>query len=70
MPALNAMVAKVEKALLMLAQTIVVLTVRGVEGCGNSVAGICFLLMTCVCRGRLGPVGKHGPAPHSQQRFA
>ena len=50
MPTIDAMVAQIEKTLLVLAQPIVVLTGRGVEGGGNTVAWICLLLVIALPR--------------------
>ena len=70
MPAIDSMVAQVESTLLLLAESIVVLAGRRIEGGGNAIPGVRLLLLCRVAGVASGFVRNHGPPPHGQQRFA
>src|SRR5215469_6394781 len=70
MPTFDLMVAEVENAQLLLAKPIVMLAGGRMEGGGNAVPGVRFLLLRCVASRCLSFIRNHGPSPHRQQWFA
>src|SRR5487761_2468286 len=68
MPAVHAMIAEVEGALLLLTKSVVMFVYRRVEDCGDTKAGV--VLRSCIRRSAIGPVGNHRPVSHGQEFLA